>query len=420
MFNLAATRPDLLTGVDPATGQPDRTARSASTSTARSSAGRAASRRPPTSRRPLRARSSRRAELATRRGGHRRPAGCRGVRAFFAGSFSCAGGLLATGSGHSAVPLHRGASQRGRVQRVPCWMHWSRTSAGGESFRSLVRGARRGSGNETALLEYLLRRRRMSVARRGGSRVGARVSGSRERTRLRSAGETCRLRLEVVFGCRGRRRSRTGAHASLLRRGQRVRACLDASGWESPAGATRRACSPRRARPALVGLDGLRDGDARALLSSAVRFKLVEQCPTGSSLRRAATRWPLMELARGFSATDLRDSAPGPFQRCPLGLGFEARARALVADPADAEALYRRAIERLGRTRFRAELARAHLCTASGCGASIAGSMRVPSSAPRMTSSHRSGWRHSPSAPAASCWPPARRCVSAPSRHSRS
>ena len=42
-------------------------------------------------------------------------------------------------------------------------------------------------------------------------------------------------------------------------------------------------------------------------------------------------------------------------------LGVEARARALVADPADAEALYRRAIERLGQTRLRAELARAHL-----------------------------------------------------------
>ena len=42
-------------------------------------------------------------------------------------------------------------------------------------------------------------------------------------------------------------------------------------------------------------------------------------------------------------------------------LGVEARARALVADPADAEELYRRAIEHLGRTRLRAELARARL-----------------------------------------------------------
>ena len=42
-------------------------------------------------------------------------------------------------------------------------------------------------------------------------------------------------------------------------------------------------------------------------------------------------------------------------------LGVEARARALVADPADADELYRHAIEHLGRTRFRTELARAHL-----------------------------------------------------------
>jgi DNA-binding CsgD family transcriptional regulator len=42
-------------------------------------------------------------------------------------------------------------------------------------------------------------------------------------------------------------------------------------------------------------------------------------------------------------------------------IGVEARARALVADPADAERLYREAIERLGRTRLRPELARAHL-----------------------------------------------------------
>ena len=42
-------------------------------------------------------------------------------------------------------------------------------------------------------------------------------------------------------------------------------------------------------------------------------------------------------------------------------LGVEARARALVADPADADELYRHELERLGRTRFRTELARAHL-----------------------------------------------------------
>jgi DNA-binding CsgD family transcriptional regulator len=43
------------------------------------------------------------------------------------------------------------------------------------------------------------------------------------------------------------------------------------------------------------------------------------------------------------------------------GLGIEARSAALVSDGEDAERLYREAIDRLGRTRMRVELARAHL-----------------------------------------------------------
>jgi DNA-binding CsgD family transcriptional regulator len=42
-------------------------------------------------------------------------------------------------------------------------------------------------------------------------------------------------------------------------------------------------------------------------------------------------------------------------------LGAEARSRALVSDGAAAENLYREAIDRLGRTRLRMELGRAHL-----------------------------------------------------------
>jgi DNA-binding CsgD family transcriptional regulator len=45
----------------------------------------------------------------------------------------------------------------------------------------------------------------------------------------------------------------------------------------------------------------------------------------------------------------------------PDGLGIEARSRALLSGPETAEALYREAIDRLGRTRRRPELARAHL-----------------------------------------------------------
>ncbi len=44
-----------------------------------------------------------------------------------------------------------------------------------------------------------------------------------------------------------------------------------------------------------------------------------------------------------------------------FGLGIEARCRALLSEPETAEGLYREAIGRLGRTRLRPELARAHL-----------------------------------------------------------
>src|SRR5580658_11037547 len=44
-----------------------------------------------------------------------------------------------------------------------------------------------------------------------------------------------------------------------------------------------------------------------------------------------------------------------------FGLGIEARSRALVSEGPAAEGLYREAIDRLGRTQLRPELARAHL-----------------------------------------------------------
>ena len=44
-----------------------------------------------------------------------------------------------------------------------------------------------------------------------------------------------------------------------------------------------------------------------------------------------------------------------------FGLGIESRSRALLGDGDTAERLYREAIERLARTRYRPDLARAHL-----------------------------------------------------------
>jgi DNA-binding CsgD family transcriptional regulator len=80
--------------------------------------------------------------------------------------------------------------------------------------------------------------------------------------------------------------------------------------------------------------------------------------------------WALPELveagARGGNAdlaTDALERLAETTQPCgtDLALGIEARSRALLRDGASADDLYREAIERLGRTRLRPELARSHL-----------------------------------------------------------
>ena len=80
--------------------------------------------------------------------------------------------------------------------------------------------------------------------------------------------------------------------------------------------------------------------------------------------------WTLPELveaaARGGDAELARDALERlaeTTQPCgtDFALGIEARCRALLSDGAAADELYREAIERLGRTRLRPELARAHL-----------------------------------------------------------
>jgi DNA-binding NarL/FixJ family response regulator len=77
-----------------------------------------------------------------------------------------------------------------------------------------------------------------------------------------------------------------------------------------------------------------------------------------SELIEAATRSDDAELARDalervVAATDVADN--------DWALGIQARARALLSEGEPAERLYREAIERLGRTRLRPDLARAHL-----------------------------------------------------------
>ena len=80
--------------------------------------------------------------------------------------------------------------------------------------------------------------------------------------------------------------------------------------------------------------------------------------------------WALSELVEAAVRSDNREVASDALDRLAQrtsasgtewALGIEARSRALLSEGEMAERLYREAIERLGRTRLRPELARAHL-----------------------------------------------------------
>jgi DNA-binding CsgD family transcriptional regulator len=83
-----------------------------------------------------------------------------------------------------------------------------------------------------------------------------------------------------------------------------------------------------------------------------------------------AAMWSLPELVESAARTGAADVARDAVERLTettrpastdWGLGVEARSRALVSEGAVAERLYRDAVERLRRTKLRADLARAHL-----------------------------------------------------------
>jgi DNA-binding CsgD family transcriptional regulator len=76
--------------------------------------------------------------------------------------------------------------------------------------------------------------------------------------------------------------------------------------------------------------------------------ELIEAAARSGAPERAASALKLLSETTRACGTD-------------WALGIEARSRALVSDGEDAENLYRKAIDRLGRARLRVELARAHL-----------------------------------------------------------
>src|SRR6201991_5130087 len=128
-----------------------------------------------------------------------------------------------------------------------------------------------------------------------------------------------------------------------------------------------------------VSLRGEGNGIAVAQWATAVLNNGVGDYQTAMTAAQSASdhpgemvspNWALVELVEAAARSGKSETAAEALRR--LGevtrasgtnwaLGVEARSRALLSDVDTAERLYRESIERLGRTRIRAELARAHL-----------------------------------------------------------
>ena len=112
---------------------------------------------------------------------------------------------------------------------------------------------------------------------------------------------------------------------------------------------------------------------ARAVLFNGLgRYEeaLSAACSTSEHRELVAENWglseliePAMRVGREDLAADALDRLAGKARatRAAWALGVEARSRALLSEGGRAEALFREAIDHLGRTRVRAELARGHL-----------------------------------------------------------
>jgi ATP/maltotriose-dependent transcriptional regulator MalT len=82
------------------------------------------------------------------------------------------------------------------------------------------------------------------------------------------------------------------------------------------------------------------------------------------------SNWAVAELVEAAARSGMTETAASAYRRLAAmtsasgtdwALGVQARSHALLSEGEEAERLYREAIDRLGRTRIRAELARAHL-----------------------------------------------------------
>jgi DNA-binding CsgD family transcriptional regulator len=106
------------------------------------------------------------------------------------------------------------------------------------------------------------------------------------------------------------------------------------------------------------GLARYEEAKSAALRATADTYDPWFPTRTLPELIEAAVRDDEAELARDAIERLTATTEPSGTD---FALGIEARSRALLGDGAAAEQLYREAVERLGRTRLRPELARAHL-----------------------------------------------------------
>jgi DNA-binding CsgD family transcriptional regulator/tetratricopeptide (TPR) repeat protein len=148
--------------------------------------------------------------------------------------------------------------------------------------------------------------------------------------------------------------------AALQGREAEASALIDSTIREATAGGQGTAIQYARWASAVVlnGLGHYREALAAARDASDDAPELFVSAWALSELVEAATRSGETELARE-ALERLAEHAHA--SDTDWGLGIEARAAALLSEGDTAERLYQRAIERLGATRLRPELARAHL-----------------------------------------------------------